>query len=187
MGKQVNFYMLEEDEDQFVEFLLSKPGTVILGSASLQEMPSILDCLPVEDSPIIRRNDVYIWRTGYPLFTRYTVMEVGPLQGHGVYFIDDSQSWVVEFTRCFLRPEENRLTRGRIWAEMYRIEHNRLLHKGEEFERWYDSIAAWITRRYRKTGTKPYFYFGPQTYSWYQAGGKLQEYPLGLSRPRLAE
>jgi len=174
MGEQVNFYMLEEDEQEFVEFVLSDGKTVILGDASLQEIPPILDCLPVEDSPPLWRNTVLFWRRGYPLFTRYGVMKAGPLQGQGVYLVDLFRSSVIEFTRSLLLPDENILTRGRIWAEMCRPEGDRFVYKGEEFEKWYDTIAAWIRKRYRKIGTRPYFYIGSQAYSWYEAGGKLQ-------------
>jgi len=176
MGKQVNFYMLEEDEQEFVEFVLGQPETVMLGSAGRQETPSILDCLPVEDSPIIWRSRVYFWRPGYPLFTRYIIMQVEPLRGQGLYFIDDSQSSVIQFDRSLLLPDENLLTRGRIWADMRRLEGDKFVRKGEEFEKWYAGIAAWIRKRYRKisAGSHFYFYIGPQAYSWYQAGGKLQ-------------
>jgi len=174
MGKQVNFYMLEKDEQEFVEFVLSDGRTVILGDASLEEMPPILNRLPVEDLPPIYRITVLFWRPGYPLFTRYGVMKAGPLQGQGVYFVDHLRSSVIEFSRSLLLPDKNLLTRGRIWAEMRRLEGDRFVYKGEEFEEWYDTIAAWIRKRYRKIGTKPYFYIGSQAYSWYQAGGKLQ-------------
>jgi len=174
MGKQVNFYMLEEDEKKFVEFVLSDGKTVILATDSLQETPYILNHLPEEDSPPIYRIQVLFWRPGYPLFIKSVVMKEGPLQGKVVYYVDRLQSSVIEFSRSLLRPDENLLTRGRIWAEMRRLEGDRFVYKGEEFEEWYDTIAAWIRRRYRKIGLRPYFYIGPQAYSWYQAGGKLQ-------------
>jgi hypothetical protein len=174
MGKQVNFYMLEEDEKEFVEFVLSQSEAVILGFASLQETPSILDRLPTEDSPVIRQHTVFFWRPSDPLFTWSGVMKAGPLQGQRLYFIDSSQSAVIEFGRCLLLPDKNMLTRGRIWAEMRRLEGDKFVHKGEEFEKWYDIIAAWVRKRYRKIGTKPYFYISPRAYSLYQAGGKLQ-------------
>lgn len=176
MGKQVNFYMLEEDEKEFVEFVLGDGKTVILGHGSLQEVPPILGRLPIEDpSPPLFRNYVYFWKPGYPLFMRYIVMKAGPLQGQGVYLVDDLTSSVIEFSRSFFSPiRENSLTRGRIWAEMRYWEGNNLIYKGEEFERWYDSIARWLRKRYQKIGSKPYFYIGPHAYRWYQAGGNLQ-------------
>lgn len=102
MGKQVNFYMLEEDEKEFVEFVLGDGKTVILGRGSLQEVPPILGHLPIEDpSPPLFRNYVYFWKPGYPLFMRYIVMKAGPLQGQGVYLVDDLTSSVIEFSRSF--------------------------------------------------------------------------------------
>jgi hypothetical protein len=174
MGKQVNFYMLEEDEQEFMEFVLSDHKTVILGSSSLQETPSILDHLPVENSPLNWRGEAFFWRPDYPLFTRYIVMKVGPLQGQGVYFVDGSRSSVIEFDRNFLLPDENMLTRGRIWADMRRLEEDHFIYKGEEFEAWYDSIAKWLRKRYRKVEPGSYFRISPRAYAWYQAGGKLQ-------------
>ncbi len=174
MGKQVNFYTLEEDEQEFVEFVLSDRKTVILGAGSFQEMPPILDRLPVEHSPLIWRNKVFFWRPDYPLFTDYGVMKAGPLQGQGVYFVDGSKSSVIEFDRNLLFPDENMLTRGRIWADMRRLEGNEFVYKGEEFEAWYDSIAKWLRKRYRKVEPGSYFRISPRAYAWYQAGGKLQ-------------
>lgn len=124
---------------------------------------------------VMVENDIYLWRPGFPLFTRYGVMTAGPLQGQGVYLVDFLRSSVIEFTRSLLLPNRNSLTRGRIWAEMRRLEGDRFVYKGEEFEDWYDSIAAWIRKRYRKVGTRPiYFYAGPQANTWHQAGGQLQ-------------
>ncbi len=173
MGKQVNFYMLEEDEQEFVEFVLGDGKTVLLGTAGFQEMPPVLDRLPVEYSPLDPKDwlTVFFWRPGYPLFTRYIVMKAGPLQGRGAYFVDAHRSSVIEFSRSLLRPEENVLTQGRIWAEMRYWEGEQLVYKGEEFEKWYDRIARWLRRRYRKVY---YDYVSPRAYEWSQAGGKLQ-------------
>lgn len=174
MGKQVNYYMGEEDETEFARFVFGLADTVILGTPSEEATPPVFHSLPPDDAPIIYLDQVFLWRAGYPLFTDYMVMRGGPLKGQGVYFIEESRSSVIEFSRSVLLPEENLLTRGRIWADMHRLEGDHFVYKGEEFEKWYDSIAAWIRRRYRKLGTKPYFYIGPQAYEWHQAGGQLQ-------------
>lgn len=173
MGKQVNFYMLEEDELGFMQLVRAKTAIDIVGSASTSETPTALDHLPTEHSPVVWRNKVYLVRPGSVLFTRYVMMTAGPMRGQGLYFIDESRSSVVEFSRCILRPD-GVLTRGRIWAEMRRLDGDHFVYKGHGFEEWYDSIATWIRRRYRKVGDKPYFYIGPKACEWWQAGGQLQ-------------
>lgn len=174
MGKQVNFYMLEEDEAAFMEAARARAEIIIVGSASTSKAPTILDQLPTEHSPVVWRNKVYLGRPGWALFTQRLVMQAGPLQGQGLYFIDESGSPVIEFSRCILRPD-GVLTRGRVWAEMRRLDGNHFVYKGREFEAWYDSIAAWLRRHYRKVDdTKPYFYIAPKAYEWWQAGGQLQ-------------
>lgn len=173
MGKQVNFYMLPKDEAEFMEALRARTEFIIIGSPSMTQTPTILDELPVEDSPVVWRDTVYLGRPGCALFTRRVTMQAGPLQGKALYFIDGSDSSVVEFGRCVLR-DDGVLTRGRIWAEMRRLEGKHFVYKGREFEEWYDSMAAWIRRHYRKVGERPYFYIGPEAYKWWQAGGQLQ-------------
>ena len=130
--------------------------------------------IPSDSSPLGYRSRLYFWRPGYPLVTHPVEMKVEPFLGRAVYFVDFSESSVIEFSNCILRPDNGALTRGRIWADMYRLEGDHFVHKGEEFEKWYDTIAAWIRRRYRKIGTKPYIYIGPRAYEWHQAGGQLQ-------------
>jgi len=175
MGKQVNFYMIEQDEAEFLDFALDHPDTVILGSPSLNPEPLVLDGLPQDRSAVYWRDEVLLWKPGYPLFIQPTVMKAGPHAGQKLFFVDELRSSVVQFVRSILLPEENLLTRGRIWADMRRLEGDHFVYKGQEFERWYDTMAAWIRKRYRKIGERsPYFYIGPQAYEWYQAGGRLQ-------------
>jgi hypothetical protein len=174
MGKQVNFYMLAEDEQEFIRFLTEEMGAVLLSPLSRAQSPTIIDTISLAADGAEYPGDLYLWREGFPVYVRPGVMKAGPLVGEEVFFVKEADSYVVEFVRSYLIPGRNLLTRGRIWAEMRQLEGDRLVYKGEEFEKWYDSMAAWIRKRYRKIGTKPYFYIGPQAYEWHQAGGNLR-------------
>jgi hypothetical protein len=172
MGRQVEFYMLPDDEREFVTYVQNDTEALIISRLNLENTPAVLDLLG-EELPAWH-SQVFLWRPGYPLFTDYRIMKAGPFEGRGVYFVNRFDSPVIEFSRSLFPPGSTRLSRGRIWADMYRLEGGQLVHKGEEFEKWYDTIAAWIRRRYRKIGTKPYTYMGPRAYKWYLAGGELQ-------------
>jgi hypothetical protein len=172
MGKQVNFYMLEEDEEEFVSYLLDQAGAVLIGAGSLDGKVPFLKRLPAEDAPPAWRDHLYLSRPGYPVFMQRGIMRAGPLQGREVSFVDELDSSVIEFTRSGLVGD--RLTRGRIWAEMTRLEGDRLVYKGEEFEKWYDRIAAWVRRHCPALPSAAPYRIGRQAYAWRQAGGMLQ-------------
>ena len=172
MGKQVNFYMLGADEQDFIRFVLGDSRVVLLGTPSFTDSPRILNELPSEYSPELDYA-VYLWRQGDPLFLRHTVMIGGPLIGREAYFVD-SDSSVIEFIRSRLFAEDHVITRGRIWADMQRLEHGAFVYKGEEFEKWYDGLAAWIRKHYRKIGARPYTYIGPEAFTLYEQGFRLQ-------------
>lgn len=172
MGKQVNFYLLGADEQDFIHFVLGDSRVLFLGTPSFADSPRILNDLPSEYLPELDY-DVYLWRQGDPLFLRHTIMTGGPLTGREVYFVD-SDSSVIEFSRSRLFAEERFITRGRIWADMQRLENGVFVYKGEEFEKWYDGLAAWIRKHYRKIGTRPYTYIGPEAFTLYEQGFRLQ-------------
>lgn len=172
MGKQVNFYMLGEDEERFASYLLDQAGAVLIGAGSLDGGVPFLKQLPTQDAPPVWRDDLFLARPGYPVLMRRGIMRAGPLQGQEVFLVDGSNSSVIEFTRSRLVGE--RLTRGRIWAEMTRLQGDRLVYKGEEFEKWYDRIAGWIRRHYPVLASAAPFRIGRQAYAWHQAGGILQ-------------
>lgn len=174
MGKQVNFYMLEQDETAFMAFALQDPDVQILAPANVQDCPLILEELPAGRSPYLDSSTVYLSRKNQPIFLRSGVMQVGELAGQTLYLIEPFDSSVIEFYRCFLRPDRpDTLTSGRLWTEMRRLTPDKQAfeYKGDEFKKWYDSLARWIRRRYHRVGDR---YVGPRAYEWHLAGGILQ-------------
>jgi hypothetical protein len=168
MGKQVTFYMLPHDEQTFVDHVLSQSGVVMLGTAFLDKAPRIIERLPEHNEPDLWRWMVFFWDTGLPFMNRYNESQQGPHSG--MDYLDRLRAHVIEFSRSGLR-EDGTLRRGRVWIETAYFEGEQLVYKDPRFVRWYDRIARWLRRRYRKL--KPLIYIGPQADEWYQAGGKL--------------
>jgi hypothetical protein len=180
MGKQVNFYMLPEDELLFLRFLCQEPTMVFLQRRSatpdLQVIPD-----PLSSFQSLKTREVLIWNTTFPIqeaditethmrkydTERYTYVETGEL----AYFINKVNAPVLEFSRSFVR-DDGRLVVGRIWAEMYRLAGDALIHKGEAFEAWYDRIARWLRRHFSRVSDL-YTYLGPKALQWWQEGGLL--------------
>ncbi len=174
MGRQVNFYMYGADEAQFVQFVLSQNLVVLLASPTETAVPVTLDRLPNDDPSRILHSDLYFWRQGDPVTMRRTEIRAGPLEGQILYFVDELSSSVIQFLRSYLRGDIGVLTRGRIWAEMWRLEEGQFIDKGESFRAWYENIAGWIRRHYEKIRAGSFCYVGPDARRWYEAGGRFQ-------------
>jgi hypothetical protein len=188
MGRQVGFYMLGKDEQEFLDFALSDPQVVMLGEPCFEKAPRILKELPTSFSDTLNPWSIHFWNRHFPFETTFTQIQKG--QAKGMYGFSSLDALVIEFTRCLVRKEGEEtpyiaatfdptcvegtyaLEWGRIWAEMYRLEGDQLVYKGDEFAKWYERLARWIRRRYKRVGSR---YLGPRAYQWHQSGGRLSE------------
>lgn len=181
MGKQVRFYMLPEDEHEFLRFVCRDETVVLLADRS--HSPE----LEVIENPFAlaeRRSElqqILLWNTAFPIketdIRKHTLIEYKEELGAYVetgeiaYSINRSSAPVVEFSPSFIR-RDGQLAKGRIWADMRRLEEDDLVRKEEAFEIWYDSIARWLRRNFKRVkGVDGYF--GPRALEWYQTGGKI--------------
>ena len=159
MGKQVNFFMVSEDEQQFCEFVLADRRVVFLPEIhDRMPMPRYRSLLEANQSRY--PNNLLIWNRG--IGEELTITCHGPNNIQA----DKTNDCLIEFHRS--RLHGNILVRGRIWAEMraLRGEDPAFICKNPEFERWYDSIARWIRKRYRHD-PKYGFYIGSRASELY--------------------
>jgi hypothetical protein len=143
----------------------------------LQILENPLILLPQRPEP----REVLLWNTTFRLDEkdirggfikkyntgRATYVETGEMR----YFITTSNAPVIEFSRSVVRSD-GYIAHGRIWAEMYRLEGDALVYKGKDFEAWYDHIARWLRRNFKRIKGED-GYFGQSALKWYQEGGKL--------------
>lgn len=182
MGKQIRFYMLPKDRDEFLRFLERDLDTKpIQATSSLSQLDSFRDVaaqnyygfrivLLENQRFLVRENDIkQVDIKEYDENERAYVTT-----GRIEYYIDASSSNVVEFKQSFFREGEV-LAKGRIWAEMYRLENGELVYKGDEFNAWYNKMAQWIRSKFKESGGID-GYFGPAAYKWYQQGGRISDH-----------
>lgn len=161
MGRQVNFWMREQDEQEFAQFVLSEPNMVMLSDLSPGPHPRIIIELP--HLPERGWWSVYFWHRDFPFEpVRWIRVQEGP--DRGLYAFVGEELPVIEFTRSISR-ESGELSEGRIWTGC----------RDEAFLQWYDRVANWIRSRYKKVRKRGniWLYAGPRAYEWYQAGGVL--------------
>jgi len=185
MGKQVRFYMLPEDEAMFLDFVLESGPVEIIQVRTIQRAILKLERSYLQGHDLV---EPVFWNTMFPLSETY-FEEVRPLEfdpvlldyvnsGKIFYYLDKNSAPVIEFDRCKQVTEEDGdvmvLTKGRIWADMYRLENDAMVYKGEAFENWYDRVAKWIRTRFRRI--RHYDgYFGPAANKYLENGGYIRQ------------
>lgn len=158
MGRQVRFYLYQNDEEHFLEFLFSNPNVVLLkGKSYVSKIETIS-----KSNLSFANNDphvVLIWNTKFvikPEFYRQNVEREYNINS-GKYELTDRAYFslnklygpFIEFVRSTMR-EDNSLSKGRIWADMFYVEANKFFHKGEEFEKFYEKITRWLRNNLEK-------------------------------------
>ena len=143
MGKQVNFYMDERDEREFVTFVLSDPGTrLCLHDSQTGALQYIAN---LDDHALSPLTPLDLWHSAKspPPILVY-------LENRKGYYIDRLQSEVIEFSRCHLKGQT--LTRGRLWMDRRKLNTDAtdFLKKSDAFDKWYQNLA----NRIRKLGQR---------------------------------
>lgn len=140
MGKQVNFYMTDDDERKFVEFVRSDRNVVIFNSVQTTTEIIALSELPTSETP--GWFSLCLWDKDHcpPPTLNY-------IKEQNYFSVDRFASEVIHFHRCGM--DEGRLVRGRIWAEMSgwrREDPATTINKSDAFSAWYERLANWIKR-----------------------------------------
>lgn len=163
MGRQVNFYMTDADEAEFVEFVRSDRNVGIFMYAMPTNDIPLLTELPKQGVPCWCA--LYLWDRDHSPAPK---IDYVPQQRY--YVVDPFASEVIEFSRSHL--DEGRLVRGRIWAEMGVWQSDgTLVSKSESFRKWFDRLANWIKRRSVRDKLGEYILPGAAEYA--KQGGRL--------------
>jgi hypothetical protein len=173
--------MLPNDEYEFLQFACNSLSIVALTPTSHQ--PD----LPIIQNPLVnlhsntRLREVLLWNTTIPLqeedYRKSFLHEYDAAKGayeetrNAQYSIEIFSAPVIQLNRSFIRSD-GLLAKGRIWAEMYRLVEDKYVHKGKEFEQWYNSIARWLRRNLKRVDEID-GYFGADALTWYKEGGQL--------------
>jgi len=168
---QVNFFMTEDDERNFFEFLCACDDTAIYSGREFRtQSPEQLDALP----PVVERQ-LTIAHSG--------LAEVYPPQpdsASGYYAFPLFHSAWVEWTRSVVLSG-GELEAGRVFAKVGWLTQpadNRV------YKSWYAAIERWLKRSLRQLdGT---WWIGPAAEEWSRTGGVLAFGPGPSMRRSLA-
>ena len=176
MGRQTRFYMLPADEKQFIDFVLSMPNTVIIGTrfktpeievAGIRLWDPKIKKFFICPSTIMLDMNISLNKIN----TKFYNEEIMDFQetGEVVYCLSDNAP-TIEFSKSFMYKDQ--LRQGRIWCDFYRLQGNEFVYKGDEFKDLYENIVKWIRKNlHKEKGLDGYF--GKEAWQWYQSGGVL--------------
>jgi len=161
MMSQVNFFMLPQDEREFVAMLFERGDTYVFsGRFFASRIP-----VPQESSGRLGRcRELTLVARG--VMPRPRCSSEGEGAASGKYLFDSYRDPCAEFSRC--RKWRSQLLAGRIYAHLGRLdgaEANRV-HKA-----WYQAMQRWLKKRCRPHRG---FWVAPHAERWSRAGGQLR-------------
>jgi hypothetical protein len=160
MGRQIHFYMLPEDRDAFLRFVQKDDLAAVVADGS--DSPIVR---PLERRDFNAHKDLYLWNRKFlPSFRRKWIP--GP-RYYGVSVLDLP---LLQLSGSTLTTWEDKpaIVQGRLYGIF-----DPDLEKPPEFQKWYEQLARWIRKNYRKSPTSMGGYLGPAAYDLFEKGGYL--------------
>lgn len=122
MGKQINFYMSENVQNQFIDFLISNEFLFLDNEGKIIEFQNLCSYI-----------DYYLYKNEFgSLLTKNNSIDV-------------LSSPIIEF--CKTRVKENRILRGRLWvSDHYYKSNNSQTQQSKKYIMEYNNLARWIKK-----------------------------------------
>jgi len=159
MGKQITFFMTQEDEKDFLEAIRQLGPVKIVHNTFADESKMKIQFLPPVGTSANDANlSLLNIKAGTAIKHNYY-----PSQGH--YCIDLAESEVVQFNRS--KPLKRWLVNGRLWFD----ENCDMGKKSAGFLQWANSLLKWVRKNYQKDSAG--HFVGPHALRLAK-GGKLQ-------------
>ncbi|WP_434799149.1 hypothetical protein [Terrisporobacter vanillatitrophus] len=139
MGKQIIFFMDDEAEKEFFEFI--KESAVVLFEDD-NGLLKVIDTLP-------NSNSVRHWRKLYIYNDKFGDYTLNDLDNGRVY-LDLYKSPVIEFNRTIIRENTKDMSRGRLWFENSFYDEDELVYKDPNLDKLYQKLCRWIRKKIPK-------------------------------------
>lgn len=134
MGRQINYYMNKNIENEFMKYVFSKDFKII-SEESVSGKTIVYNTIDEVDQS---EYYLYLYKTEFGDIINYT---------SGNYRIDNRISPVIEFIRTYIKDKDKEIIRGRIWFESkYYGEDSEIIYKNPMLIKEYESLVRWIKK-----------------------------------------
>jgi len=131
MGKQINFYMSKDVEDEFIEYLKQNNFIFLITDF---ESNKIINTYGKTDNS----SKLYLFKEVYGDIT----MQEGVLSR-----LNTIKSPVIEFRRTIIKEDKKKILRGRIWvSNQYYDDYGTIIKKNPQLIQDYNSLVRWIKK-----------------------------------------
>ncbi|MBD5489915.1 MAG: hypothetical protein HDR13_14180 [Lachnospiraceae bacterium] len=125
MGKQIIFYMSNDVQERFIDFLNKKEFFFVDYNASI-----------INDISDDSKRDIYLYKQDYG--------NIIMSQNNNVN-IDSLKSPIIQYKKTIIKEEQQTVLRGRLWIQTkYYNEKGEVINKGESVLKDYQMLVRWI-------------------------------------------
>ena len=144
MGKQIGFFLSNEDEEELLRSILN-------------DQTIIFDL----NGKIINYNEVKEYKF-------YISKPDSKIVINDIEEINELDSEVIEFYRCKLSSNKQ-LSPGRFWVEMnFYDEQGEKKRKSDWLNQMYNKFAGYVRKNFRKSKDSYYYYIAEEAYNYYK-------------------
>jgi hypothetical protein len=162
MGREIEFYMMAEDRDAFLDVARDGGPTVVIERDSNSEVMR-----PLQNADLNPYKTLCLWNSDFlPQVSRKWVPEAD------CYRVDTLHNPILEFMPSIQTTWKRHaaLGQGRLFVEFEAPAENGP-GKAADFQNLYERLEGWLRKNYRRNTAKWGGYVGPAAYEFFNGGG----------------
>jgi hypothetical protein len=142
MGRQINFFLHPDDQEEFDKILKSVAECALLPFQQYSNNPTV-----VQDT-VIRNLDNEGTRIYMVKPEHFPDLELEYNERHNYWFINDKEAPVIHFDRSIYK--DGKIKRGRLYFQTQYLKNSEWVSKPENFVKWGDKLLRTARRKLKK-------------------------------------
>ncbi|MBS1648044.1 MAG: hypothetical protein JST67_11950 [Bacteroidetes bacterium] len=164
MGRQINFFLLPDDADEFEKLLKSFGGVILLPYYHYDNKVGTIKDTVVRDA-LKEGSRVYLVRP-----QDFKDIKLTHIEKFGYWLVDDNSAPVLHYDRCVFK--DNIVNSGRLYFQPQYVKDMSFVKKSDDFVTWADNIIKTVRRKLKKhkykLGNYEYAaHLGQKTLTWF--------------------
>ena len=144
MGRQINFFLHQDDQADFDRLLKTLGDIVLLPYYHYDNKVSVIEDTIIRDIPKEGRR-VYLIRR-----SDFKHIPLTHIEKFGYWLVDDHTLPIIHFDRCVTK--DDKIEKGRIYfqPDFVDTKEMRMIKKSDDFIKWADNVIKTVRRKLNK-------------------------------------